>query len=188
MAAIRLLTLTGCRKSEVLTLRWSDVDLEAGEFRLSDAKTGPRAVQLPPTAVRLLETVPRRKDSPWVFPGRSRDGRYSDDGLNHVCQTVRSKAGLNDVRLHDLRHSFASCALALGETLPVIGKLLGHSDIETTARCAHLAHDSIHDAAGANRRQHCGRHSLTVRPSLTCELPQATSETSGATSWTAGTR
>ena len=147
VAAIRLLMLTGCRKSEVLTLRWTDVDLEAGELRLGEAKTGPRAVQLPPTAVRLLQALPKRKDSPWVFPGRDRDGRFSGDGLNYVWQIVRARAGLDDVRLHDLRHSFASRALALGETLPVIGKLLGHSDIETTARYAHLAHDSVHEAA-----------------------------------------
>ena len=146
-AAIRLLMLTGCRKSEILTLRWTDVDLGVGELKLADAKSGPRAVQLPPTAVRLLESLPRRKDSPWVFPGKDRDGRYSGGGLDHAWQTVRARAGLEDVRLHDLRHSFASRALALGETLPVIGKLLGHSDIETTARYAHLARDSIHEAA-----------------------------------------
>ena len=147
VTAIRLLMLTGCRKSEILTLRWSDVDLDAGELRLADSKTGPRAVQLPPTAVELLEALPRRKDSPWVFPGNDRDGRYSGGGLDHAWRTVRAASGLEDVRLHDLRHSFASRALALGETLPVIGKLLGHSDIETTARYAHLAHDSIHETA-----------------------------------------
>ena len=146
-AAIRLLMLTGYRKSEILTLRWTDVDLEAGELRLADAKSGPRAVQLPPTAVRLLDTLPRRKDSPWVFPGRDREGRFSGGGLDHVWQAVRAAARLEDVRLNDLRHSYASRALALGETLPVIGRLLGHSDIETTARYAHLARDSIQTAA-----------------------------------------
>lgn len=146
-AAIRLLMLTGCRKSEVLTLRWPDVDLDAGEIHLADAKSGPRAVQLPPTAVGLLEALPRLKDSPWVFPGNDRDGRFSGSGLDHAWRAVRAAAGLEDVRLHDLRHSFASRALALGETLPVIGKLLGHSDIETTARYAHLAQDSIHETA-----------------------------------------
>ncbi len=147
VAAIRLLMLTGCRKSEILTLRWTDVDLDAGERHLADAKSGPRAVQLPPTAVRLFEALPRRKDSPWVFPGNDRHGRFGADALDNVWQTLRARAGLEDVRLHDLRHSFASRALALGETLPVIGKLLGHSDIETTARYAHLARDSVHDAA-----------------------------------------
>ena len=147
VTAIRLLMLTGCRKSEILTLRWTVVDLEAGELRLADAKTGPRAVQLPPTAVGLLEALPRGTDSPWVFPGNDREGRFSDGGLDRVWQAVRTAAGLQDVRMHDLRHSFASRALALGETLPVIGKLLGHSDIETTARYAHLARDSIHETA-----------------------------------------
>ena len=145
--AIRLLMLTGCRKSEILTLRRKDVDLAAGELHLGDAKTGPRAVQLSPTAVELLEALPRRKDSPWVFPGNDRDGRLSAGGLDRVWQAVRTRAGLQDVRMHDLRHSFASRALALGEPLPVIGKLLGHSDIETTARYAHLAQDSLHDTA-----------------------------------------
>ena len=147
VAAIRLLMLTGGRKSEILTLRWTDVDLEAGELHLADAKAGPRAVQLPPTAVRLLEALPRREDCRWVFPGEDREGRFSGGGLHHVWQTVRTNAELEDVRLHDLRHSFASRALALGETLPVIGKLLGHNDIETTARYAHLTCGSIHEAA-----------------------------------------
>ena len=147
VTAIRLLMLTGCRKSEILTLRWSDVDLDAGELHLADSKTGPRAVQLPPTAMELLDALPRRKDSPWVFPGKDRGGRFSDGGLDRVWQAVRTQAGLEDVRMHDLRHSFASRALALGETLPVIGKLLGHSDIETTARYAHLAQDSLHETA-----------------------------------------
>ena len=146
VTAIRLLMLTGCRKSEILALRWTDVDPEAGELRLADAKSGPRTVLLPPPAVELLEALPRRNDSPWVFPGGSRNGRLKG-GLDLAWHIVRSSADLEDVRLHDLRHSFASRALALGETLPVIGKLLGHHDIETTARYAHLARDSVHEAA-----------------------------------------
>ena len=108
VTAIRLLMLTGCRKSEILTLRWSEVDLEAAELHLGDSKTGPRTVQLPPTAVALMETLPRRDDSSWVFPGNDRDGRYSGGGLDHAWQTVRAAAGLEDVRLHDLRHSCAT--------------------------------------------------------------------------------
>ena len=99
-----------------------------------------------PAAVGLLETLPRRNDSPWVFPGGDRNGRLSG-GLDRAWRIVRASAGLEDVRLHDLRHSFASRALALGETLPMIGKLLGHHDIETTARYAHLAQDSVQEAA-----------------------------------------
>ena len=100
--------LTGCRKSGILPLRWTDVDLEAAEIHLGDAKTGPRAVQLPPTAAGLLEALPRRKDSPWVFPGNDRDGRFSGGGRDHACRIVRAATGLEDVRLHDLRHSCAA--------------------------------------------------------------------------------
>ena len=139
--------LTSCRKGEILTLRWTDVDLEAAEIHLGDAKTGPRAVQLPPTAAGLLEALPRRKDSPRVFPGNDRDGRFSGGGLDHACRIVRAATGLEDVRQHDLRHSFASREIPLGRSLTMIGKLLGHSDIETTARYAHLARDSVHEAA-----------------------------------------
>ena len=96
-------------------------------------------------AVHILEALPRRSNSPWVFPGRSAESHLSS--VYHLWLDVRARAGLEDVRLHDLRHSFASRALALGEALPVIGKLLGHSDIETTARYAHLARDSLHEAA-----------------------------------------
>ena len=96
-------------------------------------------------AVQLLESLLHRPDSPWVFPGRSPETHFTT--VYHLWLDVRAKAGLDDVRLHDLRHSFASRALALGETQPVIGILLGHADIETTARYAHLAYDSLHEAA-----------------------------------------
>ena len=145
IAAIRLLMLTGCRKNEILTLRWDDVDLGAAELRLADAKTGPRAVSLSSWAVRLLRGLPRAPGAPWVFPGH-RKGRHLRS-IDEAWQTVRARAGLDDVRLHDLRHSYASRALALGETLPMIGKLLGHSQMETTARYAHLARDSVRESA-----------------------------------------
>ena len=145
VAAIRLLMLTGCRKNEVLTLRWEDVDLRAAALRLADAKTGPRAVSLSPSAARLLAGLPRAVGNPWVFPGRRR-GRHLRS-IDDAWKIVRARAALDDVRLHDLRHSYASRALALGETLPMIGKLLGHSQMETTARYAHLARDSIRDSA-----------------------------------------
>ncbi len=145
VAAIRLLILTGCRKNEVLRLRWEDVDLEAGELALADAKTGPRAVALAPAASGLLAALPRKTGNPWVFPGH-RAGTHMRS-IDDAWYTLRARAGLDDVRLHDLRHSFASRALALGESLPMIGRLLGHSRLETTARYAHLARDSIHEAA-----------------------------------------
>ena len=145
VAALRLLALTGCRKSEILTLRWENVALEESELRLADSKTGARIVPLPPPAVALLAALPREEGNPWVIRGTKPGARLGS--LDHGWYSVRAQAGLNDVRLHDLRHSFASRALALGESLPMIGKLLGHSRIETTARYAHLARDTAHEAA-----------------------------------------
>ena len=144
-AALRLLMLTGCRRNEVLTLRWEHVDLEHDELRLRDAKTGARAVPLSPTARQVLTALPRQSDNPWVFPGREAGKRMAN--LNASWQVVRKEAGLEDVRMHDLRHSFASRALALGESLPMIGKLLGHRQVQTTARYAHLARHSVKAAA-----------------------------------------
>ena len=144
-AGLRLLMLTGCRRNEVLTLRWEDVDLEHDELRLRDAKTGARAVPLSPTARQVLAALPRQPDSPWVISGRGPGVRLSN--LNAPWEVVRKKAGLNDVRIHDLRHSYASRALSLGESLPMIGKLLGHRKVQTTARYAHLARDSVKAAA-----------------------------------------
>ena len=144
-AVLRLLMLTGCRRNEILTLRWSDVDLDAGELRLADTKTGARTVSLSPPAVKVLANLQRVPDNPWVIPGRKPGERLS--GIGAQWYRVRERAGLEDVRLHDLRHSWASRALALGESLPMIGRLLGHSQVETTARYAHLARDSVHDAA-----------------------------------------
>ena len=139
-AALRLLMLTGCRRSEILTLRWDDVDRKAGELRLRDAKTGARMVPLTPTAAAVLAGIPRVPGNPWVFAAGKRDGRLSH--LSTFWYRVRDRAGLGDVRMHDLRHSFASRALALGESLTMIGRLLGHRDVGTTARYAHLARDA----------------------------------------------
>ena len=144
-AALRLLMLTGCRRNEILTLRWENVRLEAQELRLSDSKTGPRTVSLSPEAAQVLTTIERLPGNPWVIPGAKPGARLS--GLSYPWCKVRARAGLDDVRLHDLRHSYASRALALGESLPVIAKLLGHAQIQTTARYTHLARDAVKDAA-----------------------------------------
>ena len=144
-AAIRLLMLTGCRCNEILRLRWDEVDLERNELRLSDSKTGQRTVPLSPAAARVLSARPRIHGDPWVIPGRW-NGRPLRNVDRSWCK-VRKRAGLEDVRLHDLRHSFASRALALGESLPMIGKLLGHARVQTTARYAHLAERSVHESA-----------------------------------------
>ena len=144
-AAIRLLMLTGCRRNEIVALRWDEVNLERKELRLRQTKTGPRTVPLSPAAVRVLTQRPRTPGNPWVIPG-GKKGEYFKCIQDPWCR-VRERANLEDVRLHDLRHSFASRALVLGESLPMIGKLLGHARVQTTARYAHVGDDYVKEAA-----------------------------------------
>ena len=144
-AAIRLLMLTGCRRNEIVALRWDEVNLKRKELRLRQAKSGPRTVPLSPAAVRVLSRRPRTPGNPWVIPG-GKKGEYLKYIHDPWCK-VRERANLEDVRLHDLRHSFASRALVLGESLPMIGKLLGHARVETTARYAHVGEDFLKEAA-----------------------------------------
>ena len=145
VAALRLLMLTGCRRNEILCLKWQDVDRKAGALRLRDSKTGARTTPLPPAARMVLAGVPRVPGNPWVITGTKPGGRLSN--LNDHWQRIRVRAGLEDVRIHDLRHSFASRALALGESLPMIARLLGHDQAHTTARYAHLARDAVKASA-----------------------------------------
>jgi integrase len=143
--AIRLLMLTGCRLSEIMTLQWAHVDLVARELRLPDSKTGSKIVHLGRAAVKVLKSIKKVDDNPYVVTGK-RDARHLTD-LQHPWRRVRAKAGLDGVRIHDLRHSYASGALALGEGLPMIGKLLGHTQVQTTARYAHFANNPVKSAA-----------------------------------------
>ena len=139
-AALRLLLLTGCRCGEVLSLRWSDVDRKSGELRLRDSKRGARMVPLTAAGLQVLSGISRVRRSPWVFTGKRPDRHLMN--LSLFWYRVRKRADIEDVRIHDLRHSFASRALALGLTLPMIGRLLGHTDIGSTARYAHLSRDA----------------------------------------------
>ncbi len=144
VAAIRLLLLTGCRKQEILSLRWDDIDRSSGKIRVRDGKTGPRQVPLTPAVAAVLDSARATlcpEDSPWVIPGKA-GGKGYLKGLDRIWRELRERADLSDVRIHDLRHSYASMGLALGEGLPVIGKLLGHGKMGTTARYAHLMLDA----------------------------------------------
>ncbi len=139
--AVRLLVLTGCRLNEIMKLRWDYVELDQGLLRLPDSKTGARAVQLGRAAVEVLRRVAPQAFNPHVIVG-TRAGQPLAD-LQPFWQRLRARAGLKDVRIHDLRHTFASVAVASGQGLPMIGKLLGHSQVQTTARYAHLAGDPV---------------------------------------------
>jgi integrase len=145
IAALRILLLTGCRLSEIQRLEWSYVDLQQKELRLPDSKTGAKTVHLGDAAVALLEALPRVNDNPFVIVGK-KDKKHLTD-LQHPWRRIRKAAGLDDVRIHDLRHTFASGGLLVGEGLAMIGKLLGHTQVQTTARYAHLAADPVKQAA-----------------------------------------
>ena len=100
---------------------------------------------LAPSAVRLLAALPHDEENPWVIAGKKPGTHLTD--LNHPWRRIRARAGLDDVRIHDLRHTFASRAIELGESLSTIGKILGHSQVQTTARYAHLARGSVQASA-----------------------------------------
>lgn len=147
LAILKLLVFTGARKGEIETLRWDAVDFEGGYLRLADSKTGQKAIPLNAGALEILSKISRLDNSPYVFPAHRGDGHY--EGTPKVWRIVRRMAGLDDVRLHDLRHSFASIAVSGGASLPIIGALLGHTDSATTQRYAHLHDDPLKAASEA---------------------------------------
>lgn len=141
IAAIRLLLLTGCRKSEILFLKWAEVDFPNAMLRLPDSKTGAKVVHLGAPALSLLCGLPRQHGNPFVIVGE-RNGSHLVN-LQKVWERIRIAADLDDVRIHDLRHSFASVAARSGESLLVIGKVLGHATTAATSRYAHLSDDPV---------------------------------------------
>ena len=160
VAIVRLLLLTGCRKGEIVSLKWRYY--REGKLFLPDSKTGPRTVWLSSAARALLDDLPRR--AIWIFPSPRTDSHLTASRIDEFWYRVRAEADLRDVRLHDLRHTFASMALALGESLPMIGKLLGHTQVQTTARYAHLANESV-KASGSRVGDSIGLHIAPVEPS-----------------------
>ena len=140
LVALRLLILTGARLNEILTLEWSHIDLDRRIIFLPDSKTGKKPLTLNDAAIDVLKAVPRFANNPYVIVGRH--GKHLVN-LQKPWRTVRALANLNDVRIHDLRHTFASIAVASGGSLPVLGRQLGHSQPQTTQRYAHLADDPV---------------------------------------------
>ena len=143
VAAIRLLIHTGARSSEVATLTWGEIS--DSRLELKDSKTGPKSILLSRQAKAILDGLPRGADDELVFTGTK--GQTAN--LSYFWSKFRNKAGLPDVRLHDLRHSYASIAIQNGISLDAIGRLLGHALTETTERYAHLSDDCISSAAEA---------------------------------------
>ena len=141
-AAIRLLLFTGARSSEITGLRWDWI--RGTRAVLPDSKTGPKTIQLPPPARAVLNGLPRT--SPFVFPGKTDDAPMTD--LGRRWQKLRRLAGLDDIRIHDCRHTFASHAVMSGLDLYIVGRLLGHADTGATERYAHLGDAHVREAAG----------------------------------------
>lgn len=150
LAAIRLIVLTGCREGEILSLRWDAVDLDRGFLRLADTKTGRSIRPLGAPAAALLTRLPRQAGSAYVFPGVKQGSHLQE--IKRVWYAVRHAANLNDVRMHDLRHSFASVPAIENTSLLIIRSLLGHTDIKTTQRYAHLGDDPVKAAADRTAR------------------------------------
>jgi integrase len=161
--AIRLLCLTGARLNEVLALRWQEVDFERGIALLPDSKTGRKTVLLSAPALAVLAGLPRLAGCPYVIAGMG--GRRAD--LHRPWGFVKETAALEGLRIHDLRHSFASVGAGASLGLPVIGKLLGHVQISTTNRYSHLGDDPLRRAAetiGSTIAAALGGNSSTVVP------------------------
>ena len=142
-AAVMLLLLTGCRAGEVTGLQWQDV--RGNRLKLRDSKTGPRTVWLGDDARAVIDALPRHRNAPWLFCDPTR--RTPLVKLSNYWPSIRNRAGLSDVRLHDLRHTFASYAAMSRETLTMIGRLLGHRSLSCTSRYAHLGDEHVSDAA-----------------------------------------
>ncbi|MGL5362141.1 MAG: tyrosine-type recombinase/integrase [Bosea sp. (in: a-proteobacteria)] len=141
IAVIKLLIFTGARKGEIEGLKWREIDMQRGLLRLEDSKTGQKIILLNDPAINVLRDVPKDPASIYVFPAAAGSGHYV--GVPKIWRQVKALADLPDLRLHDLRHSFASIAVAGGASLPIIGALLGHSDAATTKRYAHLSNDPL---------------------------------------------
>jgi integrase len=147
ISVIKLLVFTGARKNEIQGLKWSEVDFASGYLKLADSKTGQKAIPLNAGALQVLNDQERVAGNDHIFPAFRGTGHY--EGTPKVWERIRQKAGLTDVRLHDLRHSFASIAVAGGASLPIIGALLGHAHSATTQRYAHLSDDPLRAASEA---------------------------------------
>ena len=148
-AALRLLIFTGARLREILHLKWAEVDLQRGLLLLPDSKTGRKTIVLNAPAMEVLSSLPRIGDFVIASESAGTDEEKPRSDLKRPWAMVSRRAGLDGVRLHDLRHTYASYGASGGLGLPVIGKLLGHAEARTTQRYAHLDNDPLRRASEA---------------------------------------
>lgn len=141
VAGIRLLALTGARRSEIESMKWDQVDFENNEIRLADSKTGPRSIEISSPVREVLESIPVKGKFVIVNCSGARTG------LRQVWNETRQRAGIEDVRMHDLRHSYATHAALDGVSLSVIAQLLGHTNVWTTTRYLHVSRGYASQAA-----------------------------------------
>jgi integrase len=144
-----LALMLGTRRGELCAARWEDIDLKQRTMRLPETKAGrPHLLPLPRAAIAILESSPSRTKSGWIFPSESTTGHIVEPA--NAWQRIRKRAGVEDVRIHDLRHTLASWLVGAGYNLPLIGRALNHSQIATTERYAHLAMDPVREALERN--------------------------------------
>lgn len=145
---VRLLLLTGARKTELMTAQWKHIDLERRAWHIPTSKTGkPRYVPLAQPAIDIIAALPRWDDCPWLLPNPVTRRPYTD--IKRPWDTVRTAAGLDGLRIHDLRHSAASFMINAGIDLFAVGRILGHADHQSTMRYSHLANDTLMAAVEA---------------------------------------
>ncbi len=159
--ALFVIALTGARRGEILGLKWSEVDMQRGILFLGDSKTRKKPIVISEQTVEILKAIPRREGNPHVFCGK-RTGQPLTN-IDRPWRRIRKDAGLEDVRIHDLRHSFASVAAAQGSSLPILGSILGHHRVETTARYSHLADHPVRAVVGSTQDT-IARHLIASTP------------------------
>ena len=154
-SAFWLYLLTGLRKGELLTAKWSQMDIENRQFVLPNPKSGnPHYLPLTVEAMAILESIPRLQGNPYIFPG-AKDGAHLVD-LKKPWQRIRKRSGLEDVHIHDLRHTIASWLVQGGNSLYLVGKILNHKDLRTTERYARFAQDNLRDALESTGKRMTG--------------------------------
>lgn len=177
VAAIRLLMFTGARLSEILNLKWDEVNFEHGLLLLPKSKTGKREIILNAPALGILADLPRV--GAYVIASSSSGTRYEKPrrDLKKPWATISKRAGLEGVRVHDLRHHYATIGASSGMSLPIVGKLLGHTTPATTARYGHLQNDPVRRAADAIGDEIAKSLGQNRKPSAEIVLPTLTSLT-----------